>query len=265
MQHKTVRNSVLFIAAIIIPTIAGQVGFQSSVKASRAVNIGQSVGGDSPNCAKPGVSVIKVVTTQSKSSNDVHDSNINWLEGSQSQAAVEKFWSEMDGDKSSFVGGDVDFSNRKLIYVFDETVDRDRLNFALSDLRKEIQVDLIVGCRLRSELQSTLEELLTVIDKQKITSQYQATIDPLTSSVKISVGELTVADAIQQIELVGGVPIRIEITNQLMKATSRCGDWPAYFGGAVFNPVGACVASCTSGFKVKRNSDGLVGMATVGH
>jgi hypothetical protein len=46
---------------------------------------------------------------------------------------------------------------------------------------------------------------------------------------------------------------------------ARCGDANDHWGGAYYaNTSGGC-SSCSSGFKVRRNSDGKIGMATAGH
>jgi hypothetical protein len=134
------------------------------------------------------------------------------------------------------------------------------LGLAIGDTRVQVRS----GCASAR----SFAEARAIVVEAAISSGVDATIvsEPSAGRVEVWANDDAMAAIRRQIAgsaydgLVEHVPVVIE-------AAARRGDAPSHYGGAHFKQGSSanCLNTCTSGFKVRRSSDGKLGMSTAGH
>jgi hypothetical protein len=134
-----------------------------------------------------------------------------------------------------------------------------RLNYSVSERCVSIS-------DLNEMLKRTEEHLSKILETG---SAFSMSVSEETSSVNVSIEKKDIKAFLSALSEVPDARIVLEIspTDGQMGFSARCGDSAPHYGGALYknSTDSTCSAACTTGFKVKRLSDGVVGMSSAGH
>lgn len=261
-------------ALIALPAVLGSliVGVQGSAATMRPAGDRSGVHtqvasqrSTSPGCAPDAVFISQASSDEQtpQKSGQYEDTSIPWLTADSVQTAINKFWATISADDPRLVGASVDFGLKQFVVVVGPMTEHGDISEATSRLGSEIDVQLLEACRSKAELETILKRVQERMVNSGISHGLE--IGEMNSSVIVDVSSRESAMTVQKILADLTDPIEIRISSDVAVPLARCGDASPHYGGAIFNGGGGCTGACTSGFKVRRVSDGQVGMSTAGH
>jgi hypothetical protein len=196
---------------------------------------------------------------------EVVDPSSDWISNEATQTAIDAFWKSMDNSHIDVLGGHVDFDSRQLVVIVEPDVDSAVVLPSVERLQAFLNVEVKRGCRSKSELENAVSDISTWVSEVKPGAGISMSIDELKSAVLLETDSMDFAKQIESETRLRQLPIEVLVKQDIPVAQSRCADAAPHYGGARFGNDTTCSAACTSAFKVRRISDGAVGMSTAGH
>lgn len=198
----------------------------------------------------------------------VDDPEAAWLTNDESQTAIDAFWLGLAERNVATVGAVIDFDLHRMVVVLDPLTDMASAQEFLAELTPIVQVELAIGCAAKADIetaQDSIDEALSSGELGLISSVIR--VNPLVPRVEVTVRPTDVEVATAAVQRLENDLIIVKNSPTLPSFQVRCGDLPAHYGGANYKQGNAsnCTSTCTSGFKVRKNSNGIIGMSTAGH
>ena len=216
-------------------------------------------------CHQIGVSTSQMQEPSPAKEGKVFDPGSDWISNPKAQSAIEDFWKTINHLQIDVVGAHIDFEGREFIFVIGPEVNSDVIMPAVQELRSYLSVAIQRGCRSRVELDGIVERISNWVTTEKPGVQLSVSIDELHSAVKIETDSKELSERLAADQLIFNLPIEVLVGSQVPVPLVRCADTAPHYGGARYGNDTSCAVACTAGFKVRRISDGAVGMSTAGH
>jgi hypothetical protein len=216
-------------------------------------------------CHEDRVTISTEYLSPATESSAVLDPNADWIENTTSQEAIDTFWSQIGSDNSEVVGAQVDLRLKKFSLIIGSNAKSPAFEKFVNELSVHVPAELLRSCRTRASLNDDMKIVSHWVEGGHFDATMSLSIDEMTASVQVEVDSEESALQIVNAETLRNLPLRVVITGAVPVPLSRCPDSAPHYGGALFSDATDCVGGCTSGVKVRRNSDLMVGMATAGH
>jgi hypothetical protein len=194
-----------------------------------------------------------------------------WLESDVSQSEVDSFWKKIKYEELDEVGAWIDSENEEFrIKVDPFTSVMEKVRAIASESFSKINYSVSERCisigDLNEMMMQTKEQLLEIL---KSGVAFSIGISEETSTVNVSIEKKDVVVFQSELSEVADARIILEISPTVgqMGFSARCGDSAPHYGGSLYrnSTDSTCSSPCTTGYKVKRLSDGVIGMSSAGH
>lgn len=216
-------------------------------------------------CHQLGVSTSQMPQPSPVKQGEVFDPGSDWISNSKAQSAIEDFWKTINHLHIDVVGAHIDLERHQFIFVIGPEVDSDVMMPAVDELRGYLSVEIQRGCRSRAELDGIVERISNWVTTEKPGVKLAISVDELHSAVKIETDSQELSERLAAEQSLSNLPIEVLVGSQVPVPLVRCADTAPHYGGARYGGDNSCGVACTAGFKVRRISDGAIGMSTAGH
>lgn len=216
-------------------------------------------------CHQLGVSTSQIPQPSPVKQGEVFDPGSDWISNSKAQSAIEDFWKTINHLHIDVVGAHIDLERHQFIFVIGPEVDSDVMMPAVVELRGYLSVEIQRGCRSRAELDGIVERISNWVTTEKPGVKLSISVNELHSAAKIETDSQELSELVAAEQSLSNLPIEVLVGSQVPVPLVRCADTAPHYGGARYGGDNSCGVACTAGFKVRRISDGAVGMSTAGH